>query len=171
MQNPNFLILDEPTNDLDILTLNVLEDYLATFKGCVICVTHDRYFLDKIVDHLFIFHGNGKIKDFPGNYTQFKESIDRQQRMEKILPKTQVIRKDKSREKDPAKLSYKETVELKTLEQNIEALETEKTEIESSLQSGSLPPEELHKKSDRFAVLLKEIESKTDRWIMLCERS
>ena len=145
MQNPNFLILDEPTNDLDILTLNVLEDYLSTFKGCVIVVTHDRYFLDKIVDHLFIFHGNGKIKDFPGNYTHYKEYADRQKRKERVQPKIQTTKKEKPKEKDPSKLSYKETVELKTLEQEIGTLEAEKKEIESSLQSGSLSPEELNR--------------------------
>jgi len=170
MQNPNFLILDEPTNDLDILTLNVLEDYLSTFKGCVICVTHDRYFLDKIVDHLFIFHGNGKIKDFPGNYTQYKESIYLRSLKERILPKIQTIKKDKPREKDPSRLSYKETVEFKNLEQEIETLESEKNEIESSLQSGLLSPEELTGKSNRFALLLKELEIKIDRWIILGER-
>ncbi len=170
MQNPNFLILDEPTNDLDILTLNVLEDYLSTFKGCVIVVTHDRYFLDKIVDHLFIFHGNGKIKDFPGNYTHFKEYTDRQKRKERVLPKVQTTKKEKPKEKDPSKLSYKETVELKTLEREIGTLEAEKKEIESSLQSGSLSTEELNRKSERFALLLRELEVKTDRWLMLGDR-
>lgn len=171
MQNPNFLILDEPTNDLDILTLNVLEDYLSTFKGCVIVVTHDRYFLDKIVDHLFIFHGNGKIKDFPGNYTQYKESIDRQENRKRILPKTQTSKRDKPREKDPSKLSFKEMVEMRTLEEEIERLEAEKKEIESSLQSGSLSSGDLIRKSEHFALLLKELEVKTDRWIILGERS
>jgi ABC transport system ATP-binding/permease protein len=170
MQNPNFLILDEPTNDLDILTLNVLEDYLSTFKGCVIVVTHDRYFLDKIVDHLFVFHGNGKIKDFPGNYTQFKESTLRQEKIERISPKTQGAKKDRPREKDPSKLSYKETVELNTLELEIEQLETEKKEIISSLESGTLPPEELHRRSERYSALLQELEEKSDRWIELSDR-
>jgi len=171
MQHPNFLILDEPTNDLDILTLNVLEEYLASFKGCVMVVTHDRYFLDKIVDHLFVFEGNAKIRDFPGNYSIWKdysETLERKRRAgqkarEPIIEKT-------SREKKPG-LTYKEKQELEKLEKDLESLEREKSAIEASFNDSSLSSEKLVKNSERLGVIIKEIEVKSDRWIELSENN
>jgi ABC transport system ATP-binding/permease protein len=170
MQSPNFLILDEPTNDLDILTLNVLEEYLATFKGCVIVVTHDRYFLDKIVDHLFVFEGNGKIRDFPGNYTQYKDNLDLRKRTMPLSSRPKAGKTASPRVRNPNKLSYKEKVEKEKLGEEIEQLDLEKAAIEAELHSGNLSPEELIRRSERFAVLLREIEQKTDRWLELSEK-
>ncbi len=172
MRSPNFLILDEPTNDLDILTLNVLEDYLSSFNGCVIVVTHDRYFLDKIVDHLFVFEGDGIIKDFPGNYTQYKfwrDELKRKAQLQKRvavqkteIPKPPLVTSNK--------LSFKEKRELGNLEQEIAALEEEKSAIETRLQSGNLTPAELKQQSERWAAIIPDIETKTERWMELSER-
>ncbi len=169
MQHPNFLILDEPTNDLDILTLNVLEEYLVNFSGCVVVVTHDRFFLDKIVDHLFVFEGNAKVKDFPGNYSQWKEWADRQEQREKAIQKIKepVIEKPQ-REKKPG-LTFREKRELEQLEQELEALEKEKAGIESAFHDNTLPHEEVRVKSERLGQILNEIDRKSDRWIELSE--
>lgn len=171
MQNPNFLILDEPTNDLDIFTLAILEEYLASFKGCVIIVTHDRYFLDEIVDHLFVFEGNAVIKDFPGNYSQY--SLYRKRKMmeeNRLAAASQKKEKFRSPVIRSEKLSFKEKKEQESLESEIERLEEEKAEIENALSSGTLTPEELSEKSNRFALLLKEISAKSDRWLELSEK-
>ena len=169
MQHPNFLILDEPTNDLDILTLNVLEEYLVNFNGCVMVVTHDRFFLDKIVDHLFVFEGNAKIKDFPGNYSQWKEWAEKQEQKNKAILKVKETANEKpQREKKPG-LSFKEKRELEQLEKDLEALEKEKAEIEESFNKGSLPPEELIIRSNRLGEIIKEIDRKLERWIELSE--
>lgn len=169
MQHPNFLILDEPTNDLDILTLNVLEDYLASFKGCVMVVTHDRYFLDKIVDHLFVFEGNAKIRDFPGNYSIWKDYSETLERKRKASQKVSEPTIEKpSREKKPG-LTYKEKQELQQLETILEALEWEKADIELSFNDGTISPEQLVKNSHRLGEIIKEIEIKSDRWIKLSE--
>jgi ATP-binding cassette subfamily F protein uup len=172
MQNPNFLILDEPTNDLDIFTLAILEEYLASFKGCVIIVTHDRYFLDEIVDHLFVFQGNALIKDFPGNYSQYNEYRKlKEKELNRLL---QVSHPKKEKPRNPAaspdKLSFKEKKELETLESEIAQLEEEKIKIESALSSGTLSATDLSEKSERFSVLLKEIGIKSDRWLILSEK-
>src|ERR1035437_2561296 len=159
MTNPNFLILDEPTNDLDIFTLAILEEYLASFKGCVIIVTHDRYFLDEIVYHLFVFNGNAEIKDFPGNYSQF--SVYRKQKeleVNRLIQAAQPKKeKPRSISEGNSKLSFKEKKELENLEKEIFELEEEKLKIETSLSSGTLSSEELSEKSERFATLLKEV--------------
>ncbi len=172
MRSPNFLILDEPTNDLDILTLNVLEEYLASFNGCVVVVTHDRYFLDKIVDHLFVFDGDAVIKDFPGNYTQYKNWSDDRKRREQLQKRVAIRKTDTPKQVASLsnKLSFKEKRELETLEKEIVMLESEKTEIEAGLQSGHLNPEALTKRSERWAAILPEIEIKTHRWIELSDR-
>jgi ATP-binding cassette subfamily F protein uup len=169
MQHPNFLILDEPTNDLDILTLNVLEEYLASFNGCVMVVTHDRYFLDKIVDHLFVFEGNAKVKDFPGNYSIWKDHTEALELKRKALQKAKepVIEKP-AREKKPG-LTYKEKKELEQLEKDLESLENEKAEIEASFNDSSLPHEKITKNSERLGVVLKEIDIKSERWIELSD--
>jgi ATP-binding cassette subfamily F protein uup len=170
MRSPNFLILDEPTNDLDILTLNVLEEYLVSFQGCIVAVTHDRYFLDKIVDHLFIFEGNGKIRDFPGNYTQYRENLKRVRKTGNRIIKESKEKPETLRTKDPNKLTFKEKKELELLEKTISSLEKEKSEIEADLHAGNLSAKELVKKSERFSGLLKEIESLSDRWFVLSEK-
>lgn len=170
MHNPNFLILDEPTNDMDILTLNVLEDFLQQFNGCVIIVSHDRYFMDKVVDHLFVFEGDGKIKDFPGNYTQYREwraEKDESEKTEKpVAAKPQSV---KERSTDKKKMSYKESKEFEQLSIDIEKLETEKTEIESLLSGGESDAQKIMELSQRFDLIIKEIDSKTERWLELSE--
>jgi ATP-binding cassette subfamily F protein uup len=170
MTSPNFLILDEPTNDLDILTLNVLEEYLASFQGCIIIVTHDRYFLDKIVDHLFVFEGDTVIKDFPGNYSQYKSHSDRRKKEALLRSKPSVPKPEIARIVNPNKLSFKEKRELELLEKKITSLETEKTSIITDLHSGNLSAEELTQKSERYAGLLVELESLSDRWFELSEK-
>jgi ATP-binding cassette subfamily F protein uup len=177
MRNPNFLVLDEPTNDLDIVTLNVLEEYLRSFKGCVIVVSHDRYFMDKVVDHLLVFLGNAHIKDFPGNYTQYRDWKEVQDQLEReaetarqakpILPTER-----KSQPETPKKkLSFKERKEFEALEEEIPQLEAEKSSLETAMSSGALSTDELLNHSKRIACLLNEIDEKTMRWIELSELS
>jgi ATP-binding cassette subfamily F protein uup len=171
MQNPNFLILDEPTNDLDIMTLGVLEDYLSGFEGCVIIVSHDRFFMDEIVDHLFVFDGNGRIKDFPGNYSIYRESLlekEKQQKQElvPVKPKAMPV-KTKS---TGTKLTFKEKKELESLETEIAMLEAEKNNLLDALNSGTLSPDELMEKSRRFSELTPELEEKEMRWLELSEK-
>jgi ATP-binding cassette subfamily F protein uup len=170
MTNPNFLILDEPTNDLDILTLNVLEDYLLRFAGCVIIVSHDRYFMDKVVDHLFVFEGNGAIKDFPGNYSIYRDykEVERLQLVREAAPKE---KKEKPKaEPDKNKLTYKEKREFETLGKEISALEEEKKSIEAALSSGETPPDELHRMSVRIGEVIQLLDEKEMRWLELSEK-
>lgn len=173
MRNPNFLVLDEPTNDLDIQTLEVLEEYLQDFPGCVIIVSHDRFFMDKIVDHLLVFRGEGEIKDFPGNYTQFRE-------WESLKPKeltdnknnTSDTEKKEKREfvgEQRRKKTYKEKCEFERLEKEIAALEEEQKSIEEALCSGTLPIDELTEKSKRLHIIKDELEEKEMRWLELSE--
>ena len=175
MKNPNFLVLDEPTNDLDIVTLNVLEDYLQSFKGCVIVVSHDRYFMDKVVDHLFVFHGNANVQDFPGNYTDFriwreeKERLELQEKQNREKPKEKSETKVKSSDSRPRRLTFKEKREFEELEKEIEMLEAEKAEIEAALSSGSLQGSDLIEKSNRIGALMSELDEKTMRWLELSE--
>ena len=177
MQNPNFLVLDEPTNDLDIITLQVLEEYLRNFKGCVIVVSHDRYFMDKVVDHLLVFRGEGNIKDFPGNYTQFREAEDRAEKEKEKEVKTT---SQATASAAPAKakpnfseqkrrLSYKERLEYERLEKDIEALEAEKKQIEEALSSGTLSVADITTMSKRLPVLTDELDEKSLRWLELDE--
>ena len=168
MQNPNFLILDEPTNDLDIATLNVLEDYLADFRGCVIIVSHDRYFMDKVVDHLLVFKGDAEIDDFPGNYTQYR-NMPKEDATEKVDDKLKTAATTTRVVERKRKLSFKEKQELAQLEQEIEALETEKKQIETDLCSGTLSVEQLTTMSKRLPELNVEMELKTLRWMELQE--
>lgn len=170
MRNPNFVVLDEPTNDLDIPTLQVLEEYLQDFPGCVIIVSHDRYFMDKIVDHLLVFQGNGVIQDFPGNYTQYrewsalkpKESKEKNQPLEKKSRKVQDVSVRK-------KMTFKEKREFEQLEKDIAALEKEQKIIEEELCSGKLTIGELTEKSKRLPVLKDELDEKSMRWLELSE--
>ena len=176
MKNPNFLILDEPTNDLDIMTLNVLEDYLQNFKGCVIVVSHDRYFMDKVVDHLLVFHGQANVQDFPGNYTDYRlyrEMKQQQERKEKEQAAKQQANKpaeNKNQNSTRArKLTYKEQKELEQLTADIETLEAEKATITEELSSGTLQGQELVDKSQRIGDIDKELDEKTERWMELSE--
>lgn len=170
MRNPNFLVLDEPTNDLDIVTLQILEEYLQDFPGCVIVVSHDRYFMDKVVDHLLVFKGNGEIKDFPGNYTQYREWAAQQQEQESAAPKVKEAA-PKVSYRNPArrKMSYKEKTEFAQLEHDIARLEDEQAKIEEALCSGGLSIDELTEKSKRLPQLKDELDEKTMRWLELSE--
>lgn len=169
MSNPNFLILDEPTNDLDIVTLNVLEDYLKGFKGCLLVVSHDRFFTDKVVDRIFAFEGNGVIKDFPGNYTIYKNRMEEEE--EKRGKEKQATVKGEQREKQEKKqkLSFKEKQEMQQLEQEIEHLNHEKTTLETELNSGSIATDELVKKAGRITAILAMLDEKEMRWLELSD--
>ena len=175
MQNPNFLILDEPTNDMDIVTLQILEQYLQDFRGCVIIVSHDRYFMDKVVDHLLVFRGNGLVKDFPGNYTQFRESEKLQQREENAREKSALESSQTTSSAKPRlmekkrKLTFKERQEFEQLEREIEALEQEKTDIETALSSGTISVDEITVMSKRLPLLNDELDEKSMRWLELSE--
>lgn len=173
MGNPNFLVLDEPTNDLDIMTLQILEDYLQHFRGCVIVVSHDRYFMDKVVDHILVFQGQGDVRDFPGNYTQYREWLEEKQRRErgqekplhKGKPETSTSQKERKR-----RLTFKERQEMALLETDIERLESEKKDIEEALCSGTLSVEELIAKSKRLPLLNDELDEKMMLWLELSEK-
>ncbi len=168
MTKPNFLILDEPTNDLDIMTINVLEDYLRNFQGCLLIVSHDRYFMDEVLDHVFVFEGDGKIKDFPGSYTQYNDYVNAKNRKEK----QEAVKKEKPKPKikpTQKKLTYKEQKELEKLDAEIPKLEEEKAKIESEMSSGLLEQEELFEKSNRIAEIIAIIDEKTLRWMELSE--
>lgn len=169
MQNPNFLILDEPTNDLDIPTLQILEEYLQDFPGCVIIISHDRYFMDKVVDHILVFKGEGEIQDFPGNYTQFREwdSLQPADTSKEEKKEKTPIKSYRSDEKK--KMSYKEKREFETLESEIAKLETEISNLEAELCSGSLSIEALTDKSILLPKLKKELDDKSMRWLELSE--
>ena len=173
MRNPNFLVLDEPTNDLDIVTLQVLEEYLQSFKGCVIVVSHDRYFMDKVVDHLLVFNGGGDIRDFPGNYTQYrewKEAKARHDKEQQAAAKPQSAAKPvRTRQDEKRRMSFKERREFEQLEKEIAELEAEKKAIEEALCSGTLSVDELTEKSKRLPQLTDLIDEKTMRWLELSE--
>ena len=170
MRNPNFLVLDEPTNDLDIVTLQILEEYLQDFPGCVIVVSHDRYFMDKVVDHLLVFKGNGEVKDFPGNYTQYREWQGLQDQSSQSSQSSQSTQtKSSYRHDDRRRLSYKEKRELEQLEREIAALEEEQRMLEEQLCSGTLSVEELTEKSKRLPLLKDELDEKSMRWLELSE--
>ena len=169
MRNPNFLVLDEPTNDLDIITLNVLEEYLQNFKGCVIVVSHDRYFMDKVVDHLMVFNGQGDIRDFPGNYSDYRDWKEAKAQQEKEVRKSQEEKTARVRLNDKKKMTYKERLEFEQLEKDIAALEEEKASIEASLCSGELAVEELTRCSKRLSEVNDLIDEKTMRWLELSE--
>ncbi len=169
MRNPNFLVLDEPTNDLDIVTLNVLEEYLQNFKGCVIVVSHDRYFMDKVVDHLMVFNGQADIRDFPGNYSDYRDWKEAKAQQEKESEKPQEEKNSRVRLNDKRKMSFKEKREYEQLEKEIAELEEEKAAIENELCSGSLSVDELTEKSKRLPTVNDLIDEKTMRWLELSE--
>ena len=169
MTNPNFLILDEPTNDLDIMTLAVLEEYLRVFQGSVIIVSHDRYFMDKIVDHLFVFDGTGEIRDFPGSYTIWRNKHLEEEDKRKKEIKTEIKAPSKPVKEKEKKLTFKEKKELEQLEKDIEGLEIEKTSINEELNSGSLDSNQLQDKSTRYVAIIAILEEKEMRWLELSE--
>ena len=174
MTSPNFLILDEPTNDLDIITLQILEEYLRSFKGCVIVVSHDRYFMDKVVDHVLVFHGDGQVQDFPGNYTQYREwKRERDEQQKATKGETDKSRQNAYREENQSnrkrRLTFKEKQEYQTLETEIDRLETEKASLEEALSSGLLSSDVIVEKSKRLNTVNSELDAKSDRWLELSE--
>lgn len=174
LQNPNFLVLDEPTNDLDIATLQVLEAYLQDFKGCVIVVSHDRYFMDKVVDHLLVFKGEGRINDFPGNYSEYRvwqelRDKEEQQERETAAKKDKPAKANTWSGEKQRKLTFKEKREMELLEAGIAALEAEQAELEQALCSGTLTVDELTEKSKRLPALKEELDEKSMRWLELSD--
>ena len=173
MRNPNFLVLDEPTNDLDIQTLQVLEEYLQDFPGCVIIVSHDRYFMDKVVDHLLVFKGDGVVKDFPGNYTQYREwsslQTKEEQAQKAALNSKREIEKKTRNNTTRRKKTYKEKIEFEQLEKDIAALEAEQKRIENALCGGTISVEEITEMSKRLPIIKDEIDKKSMRWLELSE--
>ncbi|GIJ93478.1 ABC-F family ATP-binding cassette domain-containing protein [Capnocytophaga stomatis] len=166
IQNPNFLILDEPTNDLDIVTLNVLENFLLDYPGCLVVVSHDRYFMDKIVDHLFVFRGNGVIEDFPGNYTDFRVYEESTPPAEEVAEKKETVKN--TWRKDGLKgLSFNEQKEFNRLEKEIPQWEEKKSQIEALFSEGNLNSEEIHEKSAELEQIINELNEKTERWFEL----
>ncbi|MEG2864570.1 MAG: ABC-F family ATP-binding cassette domain-containing protein [Mucinivorans sp.] len=174
ISNPNFLVLDEPTNDLDIQTLNVLEDYLSSYGGCVIVVSHDRYFMDKIVDHLLVMQGDGVVKDFPGSYTEYRTQTLQNQVVNPVLIKDKPIievKSEKIADKNKTKLSFNERREYESLEGEIKAHEAEKIETETRMSSGEMKTDELLLAANRVAELIELIDTKSMRWLELSERA
>jgi ATP-binding cassette subfamily F protein uup len=174
MQNPNFLILDEPTNDLDIFVMSVLEDYLRQFQGCLIVVSHDRYFMDKMVDHLFVFEGEGQIKDIIGNYTQYRaiqkeEKISANTIQKKETTKSESVTTTVDTPELKKKLSFKEKQEFEQLDKEIMELEKMKEELTHQLSDSNLPGEKLSALSKDLANVMQAIEQKSDRWMELAE--
>ena len=171
MRNPNFLVLDEPTNDLDIVTLQILEEYLQDFPGCVIVVSHDRYFMDKVVDHLLVFKGQGEIKDFPGNYTQYREwqALQPKELSSAGQKPAKVSTDTRSERETKRKMSFKEKREFEQLEKDIATLEDEKKQIEDALSSGTLSVDEITQMSKRLPLLNDELDEKSMRWLELSE--
>lgn len=172
MKKPNFLILDEPTNDLDIITLEILEDYLSKFKGCVIIVSHDRFFMDRTVEHLFVFEGNGIIKDFPGNYSDYREwkTLQEKEQLQKQKETAQRQEEERKPQRDRSnKMSYKEKREFETLEVELETLNKEKNEIEQLFQNGA-NPDEIIVKSARYEEIKVLLDEKELRWLELSEK-
>lgn len=170
-RNPNFLILDEPTNDLDLPTLSVLETFLSEYQGCLLIVSHDRYFMDRLVDHLFVFEGNGVIRDFPGNYTLYRiaQKEEEQQKKQQELAASQIAAAAENKPKDKKKLSFNEKREFEQLEKDIPALEKEKAEITEKMSAGNIAYEELDKLSKRITEVTNLLEEKEMRWLELSE--
>ncbi|RPE13244.1 ABC transporter ATP-binding protein [Chitinophaga lutea] len=170
-RNPNFLVLDEPTNDLDLPTLSILEDFLQNYQGCIVIVSHDRYFMDKLVDHLFVFEGNGEVRDFPGNYTQYREWEKDQEKIKTEQPKPAEAAAQTAQESKARKMSFKEKRELELLEKEIEALEQEKKKLDDQLAAGNLPFDQLNQASLRIGEVIQLLDEKGMRWLELSELS
>ena len=168
IQNPNFLILDEPTNDLDIVTLNVLESFLLDFPGCLLVVSHDRYFMDKIVDHLFVFQGEGVIEDFPGNYSDYRVYEDSQVVEKKTTAAAEKkVKKEWKESPKKTSLTFEQQKEFKKLEREIEKIETKKEEIQNRFSTEALDPKDIEELSITLGKLGQELEEKTERWFEL----
>jgi ATP-binding cassette subfamily F protein uup len=170
IQNPNFLILDEPTNDLDIVTLNILEDFLLDFPGCLLVVSHDRYFMDKIVDHLFVFRGDGEVQDFPGNYSDFRDYEASSAPVEKVNTTTAVSSEKKQDQNKAEKLTYNEQKEYKNLESKIRSLELDKTSMEEQFLDASLSQDQITELSQKLQKIITTIETKETRWFELADK-
>ena len=172
--NPNFLILDEPTNDLDLQTLRTLEEFLLDFPGCILIVSHDRYFMDRMVDHLFAFEGNGVIKDFPGNYSQYREALAKEGFTgNEIKPVAEIknpIVQNNSSKIEVRKLSFKEKQEFENIEKNMPLLQKEKADLESKMNDGSMPFDQLQKAAERISEIITQLDEKEMRWLELSER-
>ena len=168
MRSPNFLILDEPTNDLDIPTLNVLEDYLKNFQGCLIVVSHDRYFMDRVVDHLFVFHGEGNVQDFPGNYTQYR--LEQGTKNQESRPNTTETKTEKTKTEQKRRLSFKEKRELEELEKQMPLLEEEKAQLEALLSGGATLPDEIAKASARYKEVQDALDEAEMRWLEIIDQ-
>jgi ATP-binding cassette subfamily F protein uup len=175
-RNPNSLILDEPTNDLDLPTLSVLENFLSEYQGCLLIVSHDRYFMDRLVDHMFVFEGNGEVRDFPGNYTQYRTwQKEQEKKQAEVKARDTEIKKQETApvqegvKKEKKKLSYKEQREFEQLEKEIPQLEAEKTLITVKMSDASLPYDELQKLSARITEVTTLLEEKEMRWLELSE--
>jgi ATP-binding cassette subfamily F protein uup len=173
-RNPNFLILDEPTNDLDLPTLGVLENFLSEFQGCLVIVSHDRYFMDRLVDHLFVFEGDGNIRDFPGNYSQYRDETRNEDDINKIADdngkrQTGVDTREAVKGRNQKKLTYKEKREFEILEKEINQLEKEKIQVTEKLNSGAIPFDELQALSRRIGEITTELDFKELRWLELSE--
>jgi ATP-binding cassette subfamily F protein uup len=175
IKNPNFLILDEPTNDLDIVTLSVLEDFLTAFQGCVLIVTHDRYFMDKMVDHLFVFEGEGVVRDFPGNYTEYRDKKDLEDKNGSTTPAPtpikaiEEVKASTNTNSDKRKASFKEKFEYEQLEKDIAKLEEEKSRLTELLSSGNAPANEIAEYSQQIGKVISELDEKGLRWLELSE--
>ena len=175
--NPNFLILDEPTNDLDLQTLRTLEEFLMDFPGCILIVSHDRYFMDRMVDHLFAFEGNAVIRDYPGNYSQYREALangsltdERQIIHEPVAAAPIAEKKDTPANNASQKLSFKEKRELELLDKEMPELQQEKTTLETKMSEGSIGFEELQKAAERVSAIIASLDEKEMRWLELSER-
>ena len=170
MRSPNFLILDEPTNDLDIVTLGILEEYLCSFNGCLIVISHDRYFLDNIVDHLFVFEGNGNIKDFPGNYSDYRNWLSEQAKLQaQASPQEKQKNQEKPKTERTAKLTFKERKEFEQLTIEIDQLTTEKNQLDDLFNSGREIPD-IIEKSARYNEIKELLDEKELRWLELSEK-
>jgi len=181
--NPNFLILDEPTNDLDLVTLTVLEDFLEQYQGCIIIVSHDRYFMDKLVDHLFVFEGDGVVNDFPGNYSQWRsDEMRKKKNQEPKIKNTELTGAVKTEENIPGsatssaaaksekkKLTFKEKLEFEALQKEVPAFEKQKAELNDKINSGNLPYDELNKLLEKMTYVSGQLETKELRWLELSE--
>jgi ATP-binding cassette subfamily F protein uup len=168
-RSPNFLILDEPTNDLDLITLSILEEFLMNFKGCLLIVSHDRYFMDKLVDHLFVFEGNGIVKDFIGNYSEYRTAKIAQEAAEKKLLKPLSVKLQENNSPKKIKLTFKEKMEFESLEKELNVLEKEKDELNEKLSSGNSNHIELHQWSQRLTTVMEMIDEKSSRWLELSD--
>jgi ATP-binding cassette subfamily F protein uup len=171
MANPNFLILDEPTNDLDIFVMSVLEDYLRSFEGCLIVVSHDRYFMDKMVDHLFVFEGEGEIRDIVGNYTTYRKNKDSDKSERNVLSQTAKVVSGfvDSKTVEKRKLTFKEKIQYGELEEEIERLEKEKRELTDKLSDAGISNDEIVRTGLRLSEVIDDLEQKTNRWLELSE--